>query len=98
MRRGEILGLRWLDIDLAQGRVMLPQTKNGEGRIVYLNEGAQASVLSYLMHAFSSWTKLDEKSGSVSSHLPFNPRSRPVVRRPHALSRADFGPPAGVAK
>lgn len=42
MRRGEILGLRWLDVDLAQGRVMLPQTKNGEGRIVYLNEGAQA--------------------------------------------------------
>jgi len=41
MRRGEILGLRWLDIDQSGGRVLLPQTKNGEGRIVYLNKLAQ---------------------------------------------------------
>lgn len=37
MRRGEILGLRWLDIDLQGGRIMLSQTKNSDGRIVYLN-------------------------------------------------------------
>ena len=40
MRRGELLGLRWLDVDLANERIMLPQTKNGDGRIVYLNHGA----------------------------------------------------------
>src|SRR5262245_54282512 len=40
MRRGEILGLRYLDVDLSNKRVLLPQTKNGEGRIVYLNEMA----------------------------------------------------------
>jgi integrase len=44
MRRSELLGLCWLDVDLAQGRVMLPQTKNGEGRIVYLNETAKAVI------------------------------------------------------
>ena len=44
MRRSEILGLRWLDVDLHGGRLLLPQTKNGEGRIVYLNHLA-ASVL-----------------------------------------------------
>jgi hypothetical protein len=33
-----------LDVDLEQGRVMLPQTKNGEGRIVYLNETAKAVI------------------------------------------------------
>lgn len=49
MRRGEILGLRWLDVDLSQCRLFLPQTKNGEGRMVYLNEGAQA-VLSSVPH------------------------------------------------
>ena len=38
MRRGEILGLRWLDVDLMNRRINLPQTKNGEGRTVYLNE------------------------------------------------------------
>src|SRR5262249_27765911 len=41
MRRGEILGLRWLDIDLAGGRILLPQSKNGEGRVAYLNEAAR---------------------------------------------------------
>src|ERR1039458_5708563 len=37
MRRGEILGLRWMDVDSQGKRIMLPQTKNGDGRIVYLN-------------------------------------------------------------
>jgi integrase len=40
MRRGEILGLRWLDVDLLQRQVNLPQTKNGKGRTVFLNEMA----------------------------------------------------------
>lgn len=40
MRRGEILGLRWLDVDMAHRCLMLPQTKNGEGRIVHLNRCA----------------------------------------------------------
>jgi site-specific recombinase XerD len=44
MRRGEILGLRWLDVDGKNSRLMLPQTKNGEGRIVYLNELAQQAL------------------------------------------------------
>jgi integrase len=37
MRRGEMLGLRWVDVDLSGKRIMLPQTKNGDGRIVHLN-------------------------------------------------------------
>ncbi len=44
MRRGEILGLRWLDVDQTCNRIMLPQTKNGEGRIVYLNSLAQQAI------------------------------------------------------
>lgn len=46
MRRGEILGMRWLDVDMAGRRVLLPQTKNGEGRIVYLNDTAHAALAS----------------------------------------------------
>jgi integrase len=38
MRRSEILGLRWLHVDMPGGRLMLPQTKNGEGRVVHLNQ------------------------------------------------------------
>lgn len=47
MRRSEIINLRWLDVDLEHARILLPQTKNGDGRIVYLNETAQ-TVLSSL--------------------------------------------------
>jgi integrase len=38
MRRGEELGLRWLDVDLRGRRILLPQTKNGDGRVVWLND------------------------------------------------------------
>jgi integrase len=48
MRRSEILGMRWLDVDLPHSRVMLAQTKNGEGRIIYLNLSA-AAALRYMM-------------------------------------------------
>ncbi len=46
MRRSEILGLRWMHVDLQGGRLMLAQTKNGEGRIVHLNGYARQAVLS----------------------------------------------------
>ncbi|MCW5969432.1 MAG: site-specific integrase [Blastocatellales bacterium] len=46
MRRSEIVGLRWMDVDLNGGRILLPQTKNGDGRIVYLNASAQNVVRS----------------------------------------------------
>jgi integrase len=46
MRRSEILGLRWLDVDFTQARIMLPQTKNGDGRFVYLNRSALAALAS----------------------------------------------------
>jgi integrase len=48
MRRSEILGLRWLDVDFLHSRIMLPQTKNGEARIVYLNQSAVAALRSVL--------------------------------------------------
>lgn len=48
MRRSEILGLRWLDVDLSNCRILLPQAKNGEGRIVYLNQSALAAIRAVL--------------------------------------------------
>jgi len=44
MRRSEVIGLRWLDLDLVHDRIMLSHTKNGESRIVYLNKAAQAAI------------------------------------------------------
>lgn len=36
MRRGEVMGLTWDDVDLHQGRITLYETKNGEIRVVPL--------------------------------------------------------------
>jgi len=41
-RRGEILGLRWADVDLARARVTFHETKNGETRAVPLSAPALA--------------------------------------------------------
>jgi integrase len=47
MRRGELLGLRWLDVDLTGRRVYLRETKNGSLRVLALNALA-AGVLESL--------------------------------------------------
>ena len=38
MRRGEVLNLKWRDIDFNQNVIYLLNTKNGERRVVYMNE------------------------------------------------------------
>jgi integrase len=40
MRRGELLGLRWENIDLARQTALLPDTKNGTPRTVPLSTAA----------------------------------------------------------
>ena len=42
MRRGELLGLRWTDVDLPNRRVYLRETKNGSLRVLALNDLAAA--------------------------------------------------------
>jgi integrase len=47
MRRGELLGLKWADVDMAGRRVYLRETKNGSLRVLALNE-LSAQVLDSL--------------------------------------------------
>ena len=49
MRRGELLGLCWKDVDLPNRRVYLHETKNGSLRVLALNDLA-ARVLESLSH------------------------------------------------
>jgi integrase len=44
MRRGELMGLKWTDIDLVNRRAYLHTSKNGEPRQVPLSKGAIAVI------------------------------------------------------
>jgi integrase len=45
MRRGEILGLKWADVDLKRAVLTLHDTKNGEKREVYINEQVKTALI-----------------------------------------------------
>jgi integrase len=45
MRKGEILNLRWDNVDLKHGFILLEVTKNGERREIPINETLRASLL-----------------------------------------------------
>jgi integrase len=49
MRRGEILGLRWTDVDLIRGFITLDTSKSGRGRKIPLS-GAVAAALGAVPH------------------------------------------------
>ena len=38
MRKGEILGLRWRDVDLADRRIVVVNSKNNETRMIPVNQ------------------------------------------------------------
>jgi integrase len=69
MRRGEILGLRWLDVDVEGGRIMLPQTKNGDGRIVHLNSLAKQAILAAQNPAVSSLDRVFNGSQMIPDYV-----------------------------
>lgn len=55
MRRGEILNLRWSDVDLESGKVVLTETKNGETRVVYITKHALDAIGAHAQeHMFKS--------------------------------------------
>ncbi len=73
MRQGEILNLKWQDVDLSQGRCVLHDTKNGERRAVPI-VGLAKSVL-------TDWSKIRK----LNTDLVFsgrNPRTPIFIRKP----------------
>jgi integrase len=74
MRRGEILGLRWPDVDLAQGLVQLRETKNGDLRLVPLVPDVRCRL--------TDWSKVRR----IDSDLVFASPSDP--QRPYNFTAA----------
>ncbi|MCX5657771.1 MAG: site-specific integrase, partial [Candidatus Omnitrophica bacterium] len=50
MRKGEILGLKWHDVDFRQGIIYLLDTKNGEKREIPMNEQAKTALIRVRKH------------------------------------------------
>ncbi len=79
MRQGEILNLRWPDVDLNNGRVILHETKNGERRVVPLL-GRALDLLKAKDKA-----RRDEKVRRIDTDLLFpgrNPKKPVFIRAP----------------
>ena len=56
MRQGELMGLKWKDLDLARGRATLHETKNGEVRVVAL-----AGLVLELLKTMAKVRRLDSQ-------------------------------------
>jgi integrase len=44
MRRGEILGLEWKNVDLSRGLIYVTNTKSGKDRVIPLNQDARSAL------------------------------------------------------
>ena len=55
MRRGEILGLKWHDIDFQRGIIYLLDTKNGTKREVFMNDFVKKSLIKVFKHPESPY-------------------------------------------
>jgi integrase len=55
MRKGEILGLKWRDVDIQRNTIHLLDTKNGEKRDVPMNDITQKTIIGVLKHPDSQY-------------------------------------------
>ncbi|MFH1014745.1 MAG: tyrosine-type recombinase/integrase [Nitrospirota bacterium] len=55
MRKGEILGLKWHDVDFKRGIIYLLNTKNGEKREIPMNEQVKTALIRTRKHAGSPY-------------------------------------------
>jgi len=79
MRQGEILNLRWSDVDLDTGRIILHETKNGERRVVPLL-GRALELLKVL-----DQERREQKVRRIDTELLFpgrNPKTPVFIRAP----------------
>lgn len=73
-RRGELLGLRWCDVDLERGEASLHDTKNGDRRVLVL-----------LSQVIGELQRFRPKDAATSTSLVFRSRLRPS--QPYATAK-----------
>jgi integrase len=65
MRRGEILGLKWHDIDVKRNIIILLDTKNGDKREVPMNEQVKTALIRVRKHPESAYIFCNNKGVPV---------------------------------
>ena len=65
MRRGEILGLKWRDLDIKQGVIYLHNTKNGEKRELPINEQVKTALIQVRKHPQSEYIFCKQDGSNV---------------------------------
>jgi integrase len=80
MRRGEILAMKWIDVDVQRRSLLIPETKNGDSRVIPLSRQAIA-VLKLLPRTGQkvfpvsanavrlSWTRLTKRAQLKNFHF-----------------------------
>ena len=61
MRRGEILNLKWHDIDFRRGIIYLLKTKNSEKREIPMNEAVRTALIKVRKHPESAYVFCDKR-------------------------------------
>ena len=67
MRRGELLGMKWADVDLEHRRLYLRETKNGDLRVIVLNKLAMQVLLSLPQNDALVFPEVDPQRLSVET-------------------------------
>ncbi|MCP4651899.1 MAG: tyrosine-type recombinase/integrase [Candidatus Omnitrophica bacterium] len=67
MRRGEILGLKWADIDFRRGIIYLLETKNGHKREVPMNKSVKQALVRQRKHKDSEYVFYKKDGSSIGS-------------------------------
>ena len=75
MRRGEILKLKWEDVDLRNGLLLVKDTKNGESRAVPINDAVREALVGVVR-------RLD------SQYVFCSPKGQPMREIKHAFGSA----------
>ncbi len=68
MRRSEILGLEWKDIDFGERRIILTKTKNNERRTIYMNDTLCSVLKSLLLLRPDTGRVFPDLSGDMVTH------------------------------
>ena len=69
MRRGEILGLKWHDIDVKRNIITLLNTKNGDKREVPMNEQVKTALIRVRKHPERRFIFCNEKGNPSTIYV-----------------------------